>query len=577
MIEYNRVFEESPEKMMLYEVKEEKFELNKKLKLELEFLNGGQKLFLEEMKKNIKEFLEVENIETYDETKFIKVKDKYYTFNLKKIYNTKSEIQNIVAIIYRKELKYVDYSRFERYINLRKVVYGISSKFITASELDIDRAINESIKDIGELTEASRVYIFTIDNKEKTTSNTHEWCSDGVEPQIDNLQDLSQDIIPWWMDRINNGKTINIMDVSKLPEEANKEKEILEMQEIKSLVVVPMYMYGKPAGFLGLDNVFDVDLWTEENLMLLKLTGEILGKSFESKNYIKEIRTKNQELEETIKLLNRTQMQLIHREKLAGIGQLAAGVAHEINNPLGFVVSNFDIVEEYSYQYKELLSDYRNACENSKDIETLKERLKEIKLKEDRYNLEFINEDIEEIFTESKMGLDRVIEIVRSLRTFSRKDQTNDFNEYSLNEGIKSTLIVAKNEIKYDADVLLNLNRIPDIKVVGAEINQVILNLIINSIQAIKEKDANEFGKIEISTYADEEYVYCSIKDNGIGIDKEIEDFIFNPFFTTKAIGEGTGLGLSISYDIIANKHKGEIMVESEKNLGTVMTLKLPI
>ncbi|WHH59012.1 PAS domain S-box protein [Petroclostridium sp. X23] len=287
----------------------------------------------------------------------------------------------------------------------------------------------------------------------------------------------------------------------------------------------------------------------------------------------------NKKLEETVKKLKLTQTQLIQNEKLAGIGQLAAGIAHEINNPLGFVMSNVETLEKYISKLKETIDGYRNAkaCLEQKNVQDNYQAIRCITDVETDSKIDFIFEDFEDLYQDTYDGLGRISKIVTSLRNFSRGDQQNEFLEYDLNAGIKNTLIVAHNEIKYYAKVEERLGNIPSIFANGGQINQVLLNTIINGIQAIKAKQSTEPGSICIMTYYENQYVYCSIQDNGIGIPKESLNRIFEPFYTTKKVGEGTGLGLSISYDIIVNKHKGDITVDSTVGVGTKFTVKLPV
>ncbi|WP_378954895.1 PAS domain S-box protein [Pelosinus sp. sgz500959] len=291
------------------------------------------------------------------------------------------------------------------------------------------------------------------------------------------------------------------------------------------------------------------------------------------------LKTQNEELQSMLSQLRAAQMKLIQQEKLAGIGQLAAGVAHEINNPLGFITSNFTSLKNYVDRLSMVLNEYRNLVqiiENS-DGSSLSESINLIHKIEREKKIDFVLEDIKDLFKESTEGLERVGKIVTGLRTFARIDQDSNFQEYDLNAGIKNTLLIAKNEIKYWANVEENFSDIPVIEVVGSYINQVLLNIIVNGAQAIKQKGTEELGLIKITTYADDEFVYCEIADNGIGISEPNQQKVFEPFFTTKPIGQGTGLGLSISYDIIVNKHHGEIILQSMIGTGTTFTIKLPI
>ncbi|MFZ5967119.1 MAG: sensor histidine kinase [Bacillota bacterium] len=292
-----------------------------------------------------------------------------------------------------------------------------------------------------------------------------------------------------------------------------------------------------------------------------------------------ELRQKNNKLEEIIKELERTQMKLIQQEKMAGIGQLAAGVAHEINNPLGFVLSNFEILKKYKSKYKDIINAYnqlKNICVTGSK-EEIQSKLGNISELERKHNMDFIDYDLDELLAESTEGLERISKIVRGLSLFSRMDQSEEFVEYDLNMAIENTLLIVSNEIKYHANIDKKLGELPILNGLGSQINQVILNLIVNAAYAVKVKGSETMGVISIRTYAIDAYVYCEISDTGIGIPKEKIDRIFEPFFTTKPPGEGTGLGLSISYDIIKNKYKGDIKVESEEGVGTKFIIKLPV
>lgn len=278
------------------------------------------------------------------------------------------------------------------------------------------------------------------------------------------------------------------------------------------------------------------------------------------------------ELSEMIKKLKETQMELIQKEKMASIGQLAAGIAHEINNPLGYIISNMDTLHNYIQKYKKYLSIIDEIKQLPQECSAL---IDELKAFEKNNNLSFINEDIKEIVADSLEGLNRISKIVKGLRDFSRLNPKDNFTSYNLNQGIEDTLMIANNSIKYNAVVNLELSEIPTIEALGSEINQVILNMLINASHAIKCNSKQ--GIINIRTYQKGNQVILEIEDNGIGIPKEFLVKVFDPFFTTKPVGEGTGLGLSISYDIIVNKHNGKIDVRSEVGKGTTFIIQIPI
>ncbi|MBW7991640.1 MAG: PAS domain-containing protein [Planctomycetes bacterium] len=278
--------------------------------------------------------------------------------------------------------------------------------------------------------------------------------------------------------------------------------------------------------------------------------------------------------------LQETQSQLIQNEKLASIGQLAAGVAHEMNTPVGFVTSNFQTLEDYVKKIGELVSMYDELIEQfeTSDKSKLRNKVDSICQSRNDMQIDFILEDIIGLFSESREGLDRITDIIQSLRDFSRIDQPGSRDKYNINEGIEATLVVAKNEIKYDADVKTDFSEVPLIFCHSGQINQVFLNILMNAAQAIKAQERDGNGTIAIKTYtADDNAVVCEIVDDGPGIPPETLSKIFDPFFTTKPVGKGTGLGLSVSYDIIINKHNGKLLVDSTVGEGTKFTIKLPI
>jgi signal transduction histidine kinase len=286
----------------------------------------------------------------------------------------------------------------------------------------------------------------------------------------------------------------------------------------------------------------------------------------------KDLEKANQELKEM-------QSQLVQSEKLASIGQLAAGVAHEMNTPVGFVASNFETLENYMEKILELFQMYSELLGK---IETA-EKAELLNIADsicktwNQMKIDFILEDLPVLFNDSREGITRVTSIVQNLRDFSRAEQTEDFDTYNINDGIRATLVVAQNEIKYHADVETELSKVPQIICNTGQINQVLLNIIMNAAQAIKSEEREDKGKITIKTYATDDNVICEISDDGPGIETNILQKIFDPFFTTKPVGTGTGLGLSISYDIIVIKHKGSLLVDSSVDKGTKFTIKLPI
>lgn len=281
-----------------------------------------------------------------------------------------------------------------------------------------------------------------------------------------------------------------------------------------------------------------------------------------------ELLRRNNDLTELNAKLSMAQQQLVQSEKLASIGQLAAGVAHEINNPIGYVFSNFGTLENYIAGMLEMLKTYENA-ESSIGFPEVLKNLRSVR---ERIEIDYLMEDIPVLMAESREGLVRVRQIVQNLKDFSRVDANQEWQWANIHQGIESTLNIVNNEVKYKADVVKNYGIVPDIECLPSEINQVIMNIVVNGAHAI----AGQRGTITIETGAKDDNVWIEISDTGAGIPPEIMSRIFDPFFTTKPIGSGTGLGLSLSYGII-QKHNGRIEVHSILGAGTTFRITLPV
>lgn len=274
------------------------------------------------------------------------------------------------------------------------------------------------------------------------------------------------------------------------------------------------------------------------------------------------------ELQQEIDERKLLESQLIQSEKLASLGQLAAGVAHEINNPIGFISSNLGALEGYFKQLQGMLDAYQGAEKAIGSVELL-EQLQTLRKDAE---LDFLREDIPLLIKESKDGINRVGQIVRDLKDFSRVDASQEWQSVNLQTGIDSTLNIVANELKYKADVIKQYQTLPEIECLPSQINQVIMNLIVNAAQAM----GPERGTITLSNGVAGEKVWFEVADTGSGIAPEYLQKIFDPFFTTKPVGQGTGLGLSLSYGIV-KKHRGDITVRSEVGVGTTFRIELPI
>ena len=271
---------------------------------------------------------------------------------------------------------------------------------------------------------------------------------------------------------------------------------------------------------------------------------------------------RNGELVALNERLEHAQNQLVQSEKLASIGQLAAGVAHEINNPIGYVSSNLYTLQQYSAQLLAALEQLSNPARvTPEDLEQVRRR----------FDVDALASDLPQLLAESREGLGRVAKIVRDLKDFSRIDQAENWVRADLHRGLESTLNIVANELKFKAQIVKHYGEIPLIECLPAELNQVFMNVLMNAGQAILER-----GRIVVGTGHAGEHVWVSVQDDGQGIPAEVLPRIFDPFFTTKPVGSGTGLGLSISYGIVL-KHHGSVEVDSAPGRGTTVLIRLPV
>lgn len=268
-----------------------------------------------------------------------------------------------------------------------------------------------------------------------------------------------------------------------------------------------------------------------------------------------------------IRKLEDIHSQLLQSEKMASIGQLAAGIAHEINNPIGYVYSNLGTLEKYVQDTFSMLDQYEQA-EGAVADPGVKNQILAAKQK---LNLVFLKTDLRALMEESKEGIVRVKTIVQNLKDFSHAGTSEEWHFSDLHKGLDSTLLIVNNEIKYKADVVREYGDIPAVECLLSQLNQVFMNLLVNAAHAIELR-----GTITIRTGVEGEGVWIDISDTGQGIPPENMKKIFDPFFTTKPVGKGTGLGLSVSYGIV-QKHHGRMEVKSEVGKGSTFRVWLPV
>lgn len=268
---------------------------------------------------------------------------------------------------------------------------------------------------------------------------------------------------------------------------------------------------------------------------------------------------KQAEQEQLIRRLEQANAQLMQSEKLAAIGQLAAGVAHEINNPIGYVFSNLKSLAGYVRDLLRII-DAVDGAASLDEVRQLKRSLE----------YDYIRNDVEALIGESEDGIERVKRIITALKDFSHMEE-DEFQLAELHRGLETTLNMVNNELKYKADVIKEYGQLPEIECIPSQINQVLMNLLVNAAHAIEH-----FGRITLRSGHEGGWVWLEVEDNGAGIAPHLLNRIYEPFFTTKPIGKGTGLGLSLSYNIV-QKHHGRIEVNSEPGQGTRFRVWLPV
>ena len=484
---------------------------------------------------------------------------------------------------------------------------------------DDQGAIQQAITALGQATQVDRIYIFEnhphSESGELLTSQRWEWVAPGVIPEIDNpaLQGLSYtNFVPRWQWLLSQGKTVSGW-VEDFPD---SERELLGPQGIQSILVVPIMIRDHFWGFIGFDDCHHKRVWEEaEQSALTALGGSIGGAIIQRRseiqirelNHILEqrVRDRTQELqaekenaeakvrdrtrelqqekekaeqrsqvlEQTLRQLQQAQAQLIQTEKMSALGELVAGIAHEINNPVSFIYGNLTHAESYLDELFNLITLYEQHYPDPHP---------DIQGEQDAIDLEFLKIDFPDMLDSMRLGTNRIVEIVRSLRTFSRTDESH-WQPVDLHQHLNETLTILQMRLKEASgiEVKKQYGVLPPVDCYAGQLSQVFMNIISNAIDALdeqrQEKGSTFQGVITICTEAIADHVSIQITDNGPGIDAETQTHLFESFFTTKAVGKGTGLGLAIAHRIVTQKHRGTLTCTSAVGQGTTFTLTLPI
>jgi two-component system NtrC family sensor kinase len=381
---------------------------------------------------------------------------------------------------------------------------------------------------------------------DKTISEYNFLCDDGIQTMVTNVFENGTGLKELFSSKDENGLT-TYRQISCLPIRNDHEKVI-------QVVIVSQ-------------DITEGRRKTEE---IHSLNQQLLATSAK-------VEDQNAELKNALKRLEDTQAQMIQSEKMASIGQLAAGVAHEINNPTGFVSSNLKTLLDYQAdiaqlveKFHELIADIQKDGDNNRIPGPIHQRIQDINAFEKDIDIGYIMEDITDLIGDCREGTNRIKKIVIDLKDFAHPGE-DKIQSMDINSGLESTLNVVNNEIKYKATVQKNFGDIAMVKGYPQQLNQVFMNILVNAAQAIEKK-----GEIVVETRQVQDHVHIVISDTGCGVPQDNLQKIFDPFFTTKDVGKGTGLGMNIAYNIV-KKHKGSIAVDSQVGKGTTFTIKIPV
>ncbi|MBV6624878.1 MAG: GAF domain-containing protein [Rivularia sp. (in: Bacteria)] len=466
-----------------------------------------------------------------------------------------------------------------QYAQQQQILFDVVAKI--RESLDLETIFKTTAQEIRRSIRADRVAVFRFNESDKYQKGKFiaEDVLSEFKPANGSLFEdycFGENYLPQY----TQGKILAVPNIYKAGYE-DCYIESLEELEIKAYILIPLMEGKKLWGLLCVHQCSRSRNWKDEEIKFATQVAAQLSVALKQANLLGKTRDQAEQLTQTLKDLQKAQIQMIQSEKMASLGQLVAGIAHEINNPVGFIHGNLQHANEYTNELMKCLKLYQdNYPQPAAEIQ---EYLKETEI-------EFLFEDIPSLFKSMQVGTDRIREIVLSLRNFSRLDEA-EVKEVNIHDGIDSTLMILQNRLKPELNnvqikIVKDYEILPKVDCYPGPLNQVFMNLLTNAIDALeeynKQRTPQEFktnpSVINISTSAiDKDWITVSISDNGLGIPTEIQDQIFNPFFTTKPVGKGTGLGLSISYQIITEKHGGKLYFQSLPGKGAEFVVEIPV
>ncbi|MDM9379387.1 PAS domain S-box protein [Chlorogloeopsis sp. ULAP01] len=427
------------------------------------------------------------------------------------------------------------------------------------------------------------------------------YCSEAQPPHWEIVQEARNPAVPSLMGLSSTTEEVGAIaqkifykEIIRLDEVQNiPEQQFFVGLGLTAILVLPIHTQSGEIGGLACNHFSGYRHWLDSEVELLLAVADQVAIAIDQAELYKQsnvaaqtAQEKAQQLEETLSELQATQTQLIQTEKMSSLGQLVAGIAHEINNPVNFIHGNINHASEYTQDLLRLVELYQQHYPNS--VAEIQEEIEAI-------DLEFLSQDLPKILTSMKIGTDRIRQIVMSLRNFSRLDEA-DMKEVDIHEGIDNTLLLLQNRLKARSEhpeiqVIKEYANLPPVECYVGQLNQVFMNLLANAIDALEEGQGighrglgitspnpqSPLPQIHIRTQLQGNIVSIHIADNGPGMKEEIRQKLFDPFFTTKPVGKGTGMGLSISYKIIVEKHQGHLQCISAPGEGAVFAIAIPL
>ncbi|HLO48695.1 MAG TPA: ATP-binding protein [Kamptonema sp.] len=429
------------------------------------------------------------------------------------------------------------------------------------ASLNLDQILQTTVEEVVNLLDLEKAVFSRYDSEQNSLEILAEYCKSDKLKQLGKFQNLLLENLPA---RLQKSEGVILRRKMANPENSQP----LELKA-NSYLAVPVRTQNDTLGYLiCCHNVRWLSI--DGEFELLQAVADQLAIAITQSHLYSQTQEQVKLLDNALNQLQKTQIHLVQSEKMSSLGQMVAGIAHEINNPVNFIFGNLPHICDYVGDLLELVHLYQ---QNLPALPT------EIEKFEADIDLEFLAKDLPQILSSMRIGTERIRDLVLSLRNFSRLDEM-DKKQADIHEGIENTLLLLSHRLKHDISVVKDYGKLPLIECYPSGLNQVFMNLLNNGIDALLECDRAD-KVITISTAIIEEdrvkWLRVAIADNGPGIPDRIKDQIFNPFFTTKPIGKGTGLGLAISYQIVVDTHGGKISVLTPPNAGTEFIVQIPI